>query len=267
MHNIVFVVPSYRRAEAFASKTLQTLKRNRVDPRTIYCFLSDPSEKDKYISQCKITDSEYIPNFIDSVPTLAGNRNFIVSHFQEGQKIVWCDDDLVAINFRKDEKTLVETSDFLKHIDDAFSACKEKSSWIWGIYAASNPFFMKDTIGEGLYYIIGSCYGTINRHSDVAMVGLEDKEDFERTLKYYDNDGIVLRLNYLTVESAYYKEPGGMQETRTTERIDESAKYLAAKYPNYCTYYVRKTTGHAELRLRDKTPKVEVGGSTLESFF
>jgi hypothetical protein len=267
MNNIVFAVPSYRRAEAFASKTLQTLKRNGVDPTSIYCFLSDPSEKQEYSASCVLSDPEYLPNFVDSVPTLAGNRNFIVKYFDHLQKIVWCDDDLVAINFRQDEKTLVETTDFLKYIDLAFNTCEEKGSWIWGIYAASNPFFMKDNIGEGLYYIIGSCYGSINRHSDVAMVELEDKEDFERTLKYYDNDGIVLRVNYLTVESAYYKEPGGMQETRTAERIDTSAKFLAAKYPNYCTYYVRKTTGHAELRLRDKTPKVQTIGSTLESFF
>ena len=256
MNNYVFAVPSYRRAYAFATKTLQTLKRNGIDPKEIYCFLSDPLEKNQYVAACAANDPEYLPTFVDSVPTLASNRNFIAKYFDEGQKIIWCDDDLVAINFRQDEKNLVETTNFLKYIDEAFNACEEKGSWIWGIYAASNPFFMKDNIGEGLYYIIGSCYGTINRHHDVAMVTLEDKEDFERTLKYYDHDGIVLRLNFLTVESAYYKEPGGMQETRTKQRIDESAKFLANKYPNYCTYYIRKTTGHAELRLRDKSPKV-----------
>lgn len=266
MIDVVFAIPSYRRASAFANKTLQTLKRNGVDPKIVFCFLSDPSELDVYKSECEKIDPDYIPNFVESVPTLAGNRNFIVKFFPEGQKIVWCDDDLVKINFRQDEKTLVECSNFLEHVATAFAACQEKGSKIWGIYAASNPYFMKDNIGEGLYYIIGSCYGTINRHSDVALVELEDKEDFERTLKYYHNDKIVLRLNYLTVESAYYKEPGGMQETRTSERIDASAKFLAEKYPNYCTYYVRKTTGHAELRLRDKSP-VERNGSTLESFF
>jgi hypothetical protein len=262
---VVFAIPSYRRATAFANKTLQTLKRNGVDPTLIYCFLSDPKEVDDYKAECVKVDQDYIPNFVESVPTLAGNRNFIVNYFPEGQKIVWCDDDLVKINFRKNEKVLEETTNFLYYVHEAFKVCEEKGSWIWGIYAASNPYFMKDNIGEGLYYIIGSCYGTINRHSDVALVNLEDKEDFERTLKYYDNDGIVLRLNYLTVESAYYKEPGGMQETRTSERIETSARFLAEKYPNYCTYYVRKTTGHAELRLRDKTP--ESSGSTLESFF
>lgn len=259
----IFVVPSYKRAKTFANKTLKTLMRNGVKDNEIYCFLSDSDEKEEYISECKKVGAA--PNIVESVKTLAGNRNLIVDYFSEGTKLVWCDDDLERIMFRKDEKTLVECLDFKKHIQDAFEACEKEGSYIWGIYAASNPFFMKENIGKGLYYIIGSCYGTINRHSDVAYVSLEDKEDFERTLKYYSEDNVVLRLNYLTVDSAYYREAGGMQETRTEQRIDESAKFLEAKYPDLCTYYIRKTTGHAELRLKDKRQKIT--SSTLESFF
>ena len=43
-----------------------------------------------------------------------------------------------------------------------------------------------------------------------------------------------------------------MQVERTEQRIYESAKYLAQKYPKLCTMYIRSTTGHAELRLKDK---------------
>lgn len=263
MSDFIFAVPTYKRAKTFANKTLKTLRSNGIDDKDIYCFLSDASERDEYISELQKVSAS--PNVINSVKTLAGNRNFIVNYFPEGTKIVWCDDDLERIMFRKDEKTLVECLNFKEHIEDAFNACVEENSYIWGIYAASNPYFMKDNIGKGLYYIIGSCYGTINRHSDVAYVSLEDKEDFERTLKYYSNDNVVLRLNYLTVDSAYYKEAGGMQETRTEERIDSSAKFLEVKYPDLCTYYIRKTTGHAELRLRDKRNKIPT--NTLDAFF
>jgi hypothetical protein len=263
MSDFIFVVPSYKRAKTFATKTLSTLNRNGVDTNDIYCFLSDENELSEYKDECEKVG--LTPHIIPSVKTLAGNRNFIVNYFPEGTKLVWCDDDLDKIMFRKDEKTLVECTNFKEHIQTAFRACEKEGSYIWGIYAASNPYFMKDNIGKGLYYIIGSCYGTINRHSDVAYVGLEDKEDFERTLKYYSQDGVVLRINYLTVSSAYYKEPGGMQETRTEQRIDESAKFLESKYPDLCTYYIRKTTGHAELRLRDK--RLKVSSNTLDAFF
>jgi hypothetical protein len=81
-------------------------------------------------------------------------------------------------------------------------------------------------------------------------------------------DGKVVRLDDITVKSKYYTEDGGMQVTRTSERIHESAKILQARYPHLCSMYIRDTTGHAELRLRDSSPKVESQSAvSLESFF
>ena len=264
-NDYVFVVPSYRRAKAFANKTLMTLKRNGIQSKNIFCFLSDPTEESDYRNECDKVG--FFPGIIPSVKTLSANRNFIVNYFPEGQKLVWCDDDLDRIQFRKDEKTLVECLNFGEHIEAAFGVCEKEQAFLWGVFAAANPFFMSDKIASGLYYIIGSCYGTINRHEDVAYVSLEDKEDFERTLKYYVNDGKIVRLNYLTVKSAYYTEKGGMQEDRTAERIDTSAKFLAEKYPDLCSWYVRKTTGHTELRLRDKTPDLPKKDLLSKFFF
>ena len=59
-----------------------------------------------------------------------------------------------------------------------------------------------------------------------------------------------------------------MQVERTPERIHKSAEILAARYPNLCSMYIRKTTGHAELRLRDTTGvSATTDGNTLEGFF
>jgi hypothetical protein len=59
-----------------------------------------------------------------------------------------------------------------------------------------------------------------------------------------------------------------MQVERTVERIDISADALVERYPDLCTKYVRETTGHAELRLKDRSGgKYDKSGNSLESFF
>ena len=59
-----------------------------------------------------------------------------------------------------------------------------------------------------------------------------------------------------------------MQVTRTNERILESAKILEERYPELCSMYIRETTGHAELRLRDSRKFKTTGvSSNLSDFF
>ena len=145
-----------------------------------------------------------------------------------------------------------------------FVECQKHGANLFGVYAAANAMFMKNRVAVGLYYCIGSCWGLITRHDKVLTVTLDDKEDFERTLQHYVKDGKVVRLDDITVKSKYYTEDGGMQVTRTSERIHESAQILVDRYPGLCTMYIRETTGHAELRLRDTRKEV---GSTLDSFF
>ena len=81
---------------------------------------------------------------------------------------------------------------------------------------------------------------------------MDDKEDFERTIKYYIQDGGLIRYCNISVVSSYYREKGGMQETRTNERILKSAEKLVETYPNLCSLYLGKKNGFAEIKLRDK---------------
>jgi hypothetical protein len=79
---------------------------------------------------------------------------------------------------------------------------------------------------------------------------MDDKEDFERSLQYYVKDGRVVRLDDITAKTKYYGV-GGMQEKRTEKTILEGAETLVKRYPGLCKMYIRESTGHAELRLRD----------------
>jgi len=56
----------------------------------------------------------------------------------------------------------------------------------------------------------------------------------------------------MTVKSNYYKESGGVQEIRTKKYVYESIKKIEDLFPQYCSMYIRKSTGNAELSLKDK---------------
>lgn len=257
-------IPSYKRPKTLLDKTLSLLEKSRFKPDIVTVFVADNNELEIYKKTLSNTYWNDV-SIVVSAPGLGPSRNFIRKYYPEGTQVVNLDDDLSDILFRRDEKTLVSCGDFLKDVfQRGFDLCNKHKSNIWGIYAASNPFFMKDGESIGLYYIIGSCWGHIIRHDEDLMLTLEDKEDFQRTLQYYEKDGVVVRLDNITAKSKYYTEKGGMQETRTSERILESAEYLVNKYPDLCSLYIRKTTGHAELRLKDKRQKSEY---SLENFF
>jgi hypothetical protein len=66
------------------------------------------------------------------------------------------------------------------------------------------------------------------------------------------------------VKSNYYKEEGGLQEVRTKEYVYDSIKKINEMFPELCTMYIRETTGHAELRLKDRRQEQT---ATLEEFF
>lgn len=260
MSKYEIAIPSYKRAKTVKEKTLATLQRHNVSLNSVVVFVANQEEFDDYYKEIGNMCSIAI-----SAPTLRASRNHIRKFYPQGTALVNLDDDLQEILWAKDEKNLVPVTDLEEVFDRGFNACAEHGAKIWGVYAASNPFFMKKEKSVGLYYVIGSMWGHFVRHDEDLMLTLEDKEDFERTLQYYSKDGAIVRLDNITVKSNYYKEQGGMQETRTSERILESAKYLEGKYPDLCKMYIRKTTGHAELRLRDTREKL--AENNIENFF
>jgi hypothetical protein len=118
-----------------------------------------------------------------------------------------------------------------------------------------------------LRYIIGSVWGIINP-GPILTVTIDDKEDYLRSVMMYVLDGGVLRYTNIAPQSAYYKEPGGMQEERTMGRIDASAKAMVAAFPDLVKINLTKKSGIPEVRLRASRPEEErrFGESVLRSY-
>lgn len=264
-------VPSYKRHKTFREKTASLLEKYEVDPVSVTIFVANKEEEQLYRKELAKTPYNQKDSIVVGVPGMGAIRNFIRDYYDEGDYVVNFDDDLSAIKRKspENEKKLEDIENIYNEIfDPMYQNMIKHDNKLCGVYAASNPFFMNYEPKVGLYYCIGSLWGNINDKHPDRYVQLDDKEDFERTLQHYVLDGSVCRLDNITVESKYYTEQGGMQVERTTERIHKSAEELVRRYPNLCSMYIRETTGHAELKLKDKSGGMyDKSSSNLDSFF
>ena len=265
----VVAIPSYKRPDTLKNKTLKVLQKYKIDPKKIVGVVAD-KEQEKIYREALPKGS--VGKFVVGVPGIKNIRNFMPKYFPEGQYIFYMDDDIYKIydtystNKSKDKSTYKHRE--LKSLKDliaqAFKLCEKSKITNWGVYPVNNPFFMKartgdirDYVSTNLCYIIGFMTGVINnRKAEIRTI--DDKEDYERSIKYFLKDGGLLRFNNITCYTKCYKEPGGMQVERTHKRIHDSAVYLTKQYPKLCTLNTSKKSGYTEVRLRDARPDANV---------
>lgn len=262
LKDYVVAIPSYRRAPTLRDKTLKVLMDYKIDPRKIDIFVADKDQKKVY--EDTLPKGTY-SNIIVGKPGIKNIRNFMPNYYPQGKYIFYIDDDISHI-FECKNETNIENKKFnrlnklpcLKTvINNGFKMSEKTGLTNWGIYPVENPYFMKPTcnktnnhISRKLCYVMGGFTGVIN-HRKSELRTIDDKEDYERSIKYYLKDGGLLRFNNISCRTRCYKEPGGMQVERTKKRIHDSAVYLTKQYPNLCTLNTSKKSGYTEVRLRD----------------
>lgn len=260
-------IPSYKRSQTVQNKTLKVLEQHDIPPERVTIFVANDEEHEIYHNA--LNGHPYGSSIVVGVPTIGAQRNFIEKYYPEGTRLMMFDDDIEEVQRRKDEKTLVPIDDlYTEIIEQGFSKCEEVGAKTFGIYAASNAYFMKERVYTKLCYIIASMFGVIVEHDDYLARETNHGEDYEYSLRQYVKNGVLCRLDNYTVKSNYYKEEGGLQTIRTKEYVYESIDKIANMFPDLCTMYIRKSTGNAELRLRDTTGgRYQKAESTLDAFF
>jgi hypothetical protein len=252
----VVAIPSYNRVETLKEKTLAVLKEYKIPKSKIYVFVANEEQAELY----KAGVGGEVGHIIVGIKGLAEVRNFIFDYFPKGQKIVWMDDDIRGIieydeSSKRHEKKLV----YLEGVfDKGFEECKKSGAKLWGIYPSPNGFFMRPTVTTDLRFIIGSFWGCINPGKDpkyLLKFGGE-KEDYQRTLQFWEADGAVVRLNFISAKTAYYKEPGGMQEGDRVGKQRKTVKAMIKKWPQYIKMNPKRKSGYPEILL-SKTRKKE----------
>jgi hypothetical protein len=180
----------------------------------------------------------------------------------EGKPIVFFDDDIASIDLKMSKFKGKSLDHFFR---EAFKECKTHNSYIWGVYPVFNPFFRKarEHLTTCLNYIVGAFYGIINRpHLKSIQLTITkengQKEDVERTIKYFKEDGIVLRFNKVGFVTKYYGKEGGLGtfEARLQPMLEASQK-LKKEFPDYGEISTKKN-GMTEFRLKKLPAKNEI---------
>ena len=240
-------IPSVARAERITKATLPLLHHGGVPMDHVTIFVPDVESEDQYADAvaefgCKITSGHGIG--------MREARNAIARSYPEGTQLVEVDDDITAFKRAVDNKTLLSLEAGELHA--TWQKCfAQADGHLWCWYPVANAFFMKgDRVRRGgLWYAVGALFGYTVVGDDAELVYVDDKEDFERSMRFYLRDGEVVRFDGYTFVTRYYGEPGGMQLYRSKNTIEAGARRLAANYPDLCTAYMKKS-GRAEVRLK-----------------
>jgi len=251
----IIAIPSYKRAETLRDKTLKVLSAYNIPRDKIHVFVANKEEHDTYT---RTLDPNSYGQLILARPGMAAVRNYITRYFPVGTPIFNMDDDIRGFieyseGAKRNERPLRSLSDA---ITAGFAAAHKTGYRLFGFYPVANGYFMKAGHTTDLRYIIGSVWGIINP-GPILTVTIDDKEDYLRSVIMYVLDGGVVRYNNIAPESAYYKEPGGMQEERTMRRIEASAKAMVSAFPDLVKINLTKKSGMPEVRLRDQRPAEE----------
>jgi hypothetical protein len=256
MTDYVICIPSYKRAQVCNERTLKTLHENKIDPKRIYVYVAD---KEDYKLYEEILDKKNYNKLVIGKKGLVPQRQFIMNQWPSNKHIVFFDDDIEKIDLSLSPEFKKHNLDYF--IKYAFTECVKHKSYIWGVYAVFNPFFRgaRKEMTTDLNYIVGAFYGIINRPPSTKegkaiqlTITKENgqKEDVERTLKYFLHDGIVLRFNKVGFITKYYGKEGGLG--RFEDRIKpmmEASKRLKKQYGEYGDIKVRGN-GMAEFVLK-----------------
>jgi hypothetical protein len=240
--NYVICIPSYKRSNFCNDKTLNTLHKHNINSSCINVYVANKEEYDIYK---KILNPKFYNKLVIGKKGLVHQRQFIMEQWPQDKHIVFFDDDIESIDLSLSPRFKGHNLDYFIKI--AFKECKLHNSYIWGVYAVFNPFFRKarKEMTTELNYIVGAFYGIINRpklKSIKLTITKENgqKEDVERTIKYFIEDGIVLRFNKIGFTTKYYGKEGGLGKfEERLKPMKEASKKLENKYSEYGYIKVR----------------------------
>lgn len=241
-------IPTSNRVDRLRDSTLPLLLNGGVPPEIITLFIPDAGQAAEYMAAVGHLGVQIQYGHGRGMREA---RNAIARAYPAGTRLVQIDDDIRGIFRRVDEKHLAPVDD----VKALFDSCAETAGGhLWCVYPVPNPFFMKPagTVRRGgLWYAEGCLFGYTVEGDDTELVTVDDKEDFERSIRFYLRDGEVVRFDDITFRTRYYTEPGGMQDYRTSKTIEWGAKRLEELYPGLATARLA-SSGRWEVKLKDK---------------
>ena len=251
MTDYCIVIPSFKRHDIICSRTIQMLMDYKIPMDKVYVFVV----KEEFNAYKKVLPK--LCNIVIGVQGVNKQRDFIGSYFEDGQPLLSLDDDIVSLDQLDTENPTkthkVECLDTLVY--ETFIKLNTYELNLAGVYPVNNYYFLKEKDTTDLRFIIGQFKIYYNKHH------LEKRqfyllEDFETTLKYYLNDGGVLRLNNICINANIQTLRGGIED-RTIEKKQTEVDEFKKKYSNYCEIK-NKDNGDVDVRLLKNPIPIEL---------
>ncbi len=239
----VIAIPSSNRYNTINKKTCRMLRRYGIDMKRVYVFVPHNQYR-KYKARFYTCNDV---NVVIGKDGIRAQKNYISEYFRDGQLIVCLDDDILRIRQLKHgiNKNLLRTVDCLETfiLDTAYELNKSNLS-LAGIFPVNNPHFLKFTKTKDLRYISGSFRIFINKKICENRI-FHLLEDHETSLKYYLQDGGVLRYNDICVENEYY-------DLKQYDKMLDEKKFeimvFQEKYEDYC--FLKKRRNITDLQFK-----------------
>ena len=246
MADWVVCIPSYKRPATLVKKSLKTLLEGGVPESRIIVYVA--SEEEAITYRAHSIKSEMV---VVGVPGLAAQRQFIQEQWPVGKRIIFIDDDISQIKRLADSK-LEKVRDIPGLFDEAFREMEAVKANIWGVYPAASALYMSNNTTTSLCYLIGALYGIRNTRGPTLRYG-DNQEDKERTLRYWARDGVICRLNYITILTRYYA-PGGMESPTRKEETKAATQQLVDEFPGLITQTHKAKQGIYDIKFKRMTP-------------
>ena len=242
----VIAIPSHNRSNSINEKTIALLNYYNIDLNRVYVFVAS----EELAEYTKVIDKNI--KIIEGGLGIQKQREAISNYFDEGQPICSMDDDLINICSVDNSKNKLNKIECLESlILDFFILFEENKCNMGGLYPVDNPYFMKNRITTDLRFIIGNfrCFNNIKKLERRKFILLED---YETTLKYYINDGAVIRNeNYVALTNYKVTKWGYSYEDKDIEVM----KFFN-KYKQYCSIKIKRDT--TDIYLKPKNHKKEI---------
>jgi TET-associated glycosyltransferase-like protein len=243
-------IPSYRRADMLAKRTLPFLLEGGVSPNDITVFVHshDPQYR-QYVAT--LIGFPGVGIQVTEAHGINAQRAAILDHYTEGDALVQVDDDVTALMCTIDGVKLTRVDDVDGFFRRAFALTRERGLWSWGLSAVPNAYFMKPGhITEDLKFLIFSLFGTHVRHGHPVFTStVPTKDDYEFSLRSWWYDGGVIRFNDHVAKADIYRAPGGCQDTRTVEQAEWSVESLIHQWPGLVRRNTRRRSDFPEILL------------------
>jgi len=262
IEGLVFVVKSHERLERFYEKTYsKIILKYGFDLSKVYVFVSTDKDKTEYQEKYKEI------NIVKAPKGVAAVDNFITDYFDEGQKIIYMNDDVSTILYLKGNGLIANEVQKLVEINkdnlyivikECFRIMEKNNITYGGFYPVANDFYMKNSKGRftfGLSLIMDPFSFVINNKK--VRITISDKSDFEKSIQHFTYQGAILRCNFMALKVEYYGKKGGFQG-RDDITEWETANKMLNKYPDYISSVIVKKEGKTSLRFKKMKPKKRI---------